>query len=152
MTNSSARYPRARLSANLQDAHVYVFRRAVLEILAGKPRFQSLREEFFPWLCALQYHRGKRLKYKDGACLPSCHSLWQLADSHLISLTPASQYAVSNHLAQTCHTPRRDRIESLSGGTIRYISFSHIFSGRRHRSRCRVFPEFTRRCNSSSRI
>ena len=60
------RYPRAKLSASLQDSHVYVFRRAVLDLLNEKPNFESLQGEFIPWLCTLQHHRGKRAKHKDG--------------------------------------------------------------------------------------
>ncbi|KZT11063.1 UDP-3-O-glucosamine N-acyltransferase [Laetiporus sulphureus 93-53] len=58
-----SRYPRARLSANLEDSHVYVCRRQVLDALNEKPQFDSIREEFIPWLCKPQYQRVKRVKY-----------------------------------------------------------------------------------------
>ncbi|KAI0786751.1 UDP-3-O-glucosamine N-acyltransferase [Abortiporus biennis] len=58
-----AKYPRPKLSASFQDSHVYVCRRPVLEILQDKTRFESIREEFIPWLCKSQYHRAKRAKY-----------------------------------------------------------------------------------------
>ena len=57
-------YPRTRFSGNLQDAHVYVCRRAVLDLLQEKIHLDSLREEFFPWLCKLQYSHSKRAKYE----------------------------------------------------------------------------------------
>ncbi|KAH8080294.1 UDP-3-O-glucosamine N-acyltransferase [Cristinia sonorae] len=60
-----SRYPRAKLSAGLQDSHVYICRRAVLDLLQEKPRFESIREELIPWLCTLQYHGGKRAKYQN---------------------------------------------------------------------------------------
>lgn len=42
---------------------MYVCRRAVLDLLQEKTHFVSLREEFFPWLCKLQYSRSRRLKH-----------------------------------------------------------------------------------------
>ncbi|CAL1706994.1 unnamed protein product [Somion occarium] len=67
------RYPRSKLSANLQDAHVYVCRRTVLDVLKEKPRFDSIREEFIPWLCTPQYNSRKRSKY--GHILNPLHNL-----------------------------------------------------------------------------
>ncbi|KAK7692711.1 hypothetical protein QCA50_004344 [Cerrena zonata] len=61
--NLLRRYPRAKLSANLQDAHVYLFRKSVLDVLKEKTRFDSIREDFIPWLCTPQYHPRKRNKY-----------------------------------------------------------------------------------------
>ncbi|PCH43689.1 UDP-3-O-glucosamine N-acyltransferase [Wolfiporia cocos MD-104 SS10] len=58
-----SRYPRARLSATLQDSHVYVCRRQVLDALQQKSRFDSIREEFIPWLCKPQYQRTKQERY-----------------------------------------------------------------------------------------
>ncbi|KAH9485327.1 putative translation initiation factor eIF-2B subunit gamma [Psilocybe cubensis] len=58
-----SRFPRVKLSASLKDSHVYVCRRYVLDLLHEKPHFLSLKEEFFPWLCKLQYRRSKRVKY-----------------------------------------------------------------------------------------
>jgi translation initiation factor eIF-2B subunit gamma len=57
------RYSRAKLSSVFQDSHVYVCRRYVLDLLHEKQQFTSLREEFFPWLCTIQYQRGKRARY-----------------------------------------------------------------------------------------
>jgi len=42
---------------------VYVCRRYVLDLLQEKQQFTSLREEFFPWLCTVQYQGVKRAKY-----------------------------------------------------------------------------------------
>ncbi|KAG2036138.1 nucleotide-diphospho-sugar transferase [Suillus americanus] len=58
-----SRYPQAKLSSRLLDSHVYVCKRAMLDLLAQKTRFDSLREDFFPWLCKLQYQSTKREKY-----------------------------------------------------------------------------------------
>jgi len=58
-----SRYPRAKLSANLHDSHVYICSRHVLDALQQKDRFDSIREEFIPWLCKPQYQRTKQEKY-----------------------------------------------------------------------------------------
>ncbi|KAG7086662.1 hypothetical protein E1B28_002602 [Marasmius oreades] len=56
-------YPRTRLSTNFQDSHIYVCRRSILDLLHEKQHFDSLREEFMPWLCKIQYQRLKQEKY-----------------------------------------------------------------------------------------
>lgn len=60
------RHPRAILSSSLQDSHVYVCRRSVLDLLHIKRHFDGFRQEFLPWLCRVQYQRAKREKYKHG--------------------------------------------------------------------------------------
>lgn len=57
------RYPRTNMSSKLQDSHVYVCKRQVLGVLQQKGDFESLREDFFPWLCKLQYQKTRQLKY-----------------------------------------------------------------------------------------
>ncbi|KAK7440202.1 Translation initiation factor eIF-2B subunit gamma [Stygiomarasmius scandens] len=59
-----SKYPRTNLSRKYQDSHVYVCRRSVLDLLHEKRHFDSFREEFFPWLCKIQYQRVKREKYE----------------------------------------------------------------------------------------
>lgn len=62
------RYPRARMTTKLADAHVYVCKPAVLQVLQEKKaQFDSVREEFMPWLCKVQTQRTKREKYSSGA-------------------------------------------------------------------------------------
>ncbi|KIJ61356.1 hypothetical protein HYDPIDRAFT_31440 [Hydnomerulius pinastri MD-312] len=58
-----SRYPRAKLSSKFQDSHVYVCKREVLDALQQKIELDSLREDFFPWLCKVQYQATKRSKY-----------------------------------------------------------------------------------------
>ncbi|KAI6008581.1 UDP-3-O-glucosamine N-acyltransferase [Pisolithus marmoratus] len=57
------RYPRTNVSSKLQDSHVYVCKREVLGVLQQKSEFESLREDFFPWLCKLQYQQTRHAKY-----------------------------------------------------------------------------------------
>ncbi|KAI0633602.1 UDP-3-O-glucosamine N-acyltransferase [Trametes polyzona] len=56
-------YPRTKLSASFRDSHVYVCRRTVLDVLQQKSHFDSMKEEFIPWLCKPQYQRTRREKY-----------------------------------------------------------------------------------------
>ncbi|KAF5372959.1 hypothetical protein D9758_001687 [Tetrapyrgos nigripes] len=58
-----SKYPRTKLSRKYQDSHVYVCRRSVLDLVKEKRHFDSFREEFFPWLCKIQYQRVKRERY-----------------------------------------------------------------------------------------
>lgn len=55
------------MTVNLLDAHVYVCKRAVLDVLAQKPHLDSIREEFVPWLCKVHTQKTKRAKYGNGA-------------------------------------------------------------------------------------
>lgn len=59
----NASHPHLRLSSRFKDSHVYVCRHSVLDLLHEKPHFISLKEEFFPWLCKVQYRQSKRVKY-----------------------------------------------------------------------------------------
>lgn len=61
-----SQYPRAKLSSRLQDSHVYVCKREVLDVLQRKPEVDSLREDFLPWLCKVHYQATKRSKYGRG--------------------------------------------------------------------------------------
>ncbi|EPQ57409.1 UDP-3-O-glucosamine N-acyltransferase [Gloeophyllum trabeum ATCC 11539] len=82
------KYPRTRLSANLQDSHVYVCRRSVLDALSEKPNFDSIREEFIPWLCKVQYQRTKRERYGT-VLMPRTNTLSQhVALQHSTSRVP----------------------------------------------------------------
>ncbi|KAI0368336.1 UDP-3-O-glucosamine N-acyltransferase [Pilatotrama ljubarskyi] len=58
-----SQYPRTKLSASFRDSHVYVCRRSVLDALQEKNHFDSMKEEFIPWLCKPQYQRTRREKY-----------------------------------------------------------------------------------------
>ena len=46
---------------------MYVCRRYVLDLLHEKQQFTSLRDEFFPWLCTVQYQRVKRVRYRQSS-------------------------------------------------------------------------------------
>ncbi|KDR75446.1 hypothetical protein GALMADRAFT_227095 [Galerina marginata CBS 339.88] len=81
-----SRHPRVKLSSSLEDSHVYVCRRPVLDLLNEKPHFQSLREEFLPWLCKIQYRRSKRTKYEKALNVLSRPTSQSLSLSHSSTL------------------------------------------------------------------
>lgn len=66
LISPTTRYPRTKLSSSFRDSHVYVCRRTVLDVLQQKSHFDSLREEFIPWLCKPQYQKTRREKYGNG--------------------------------------------------------------------------------------
>ncbi|THH15478.1 hypothetical protein EW146_g5006 [Bondarzewia mesenterica] len=76
-----SRYPRTNLSSSYQDSHVYMCKRAVLDLLQQKTGFDSFREEFVPWLCKLQYQRAKREKYGRSTSIFFFSSLGQLTNT-----------------------------------------------------------------------
>ncbi|KAG6333563.1 hypothetical protein ID866_5525 [Astraeus odoratus] len=60
-----SRYPRIKFSSKLQDSHVYVCKRGILDLLQQKTELDSFREDFLPWLCKLQYQKVRYMKYGD---------------------------------------------------------------------------------------
>ncbi|KAH8828298.1 UDP-3-O-glucosamine N-acyltransferase [Flagelloscypha sp. PMI_526] len=57
------RYPRVALTSKYTDSHIYVCKHVVLDALAEKHSFDSVRQHFFPWLCKVQYQKAKLEKY-----------------------------------------------------------------------------------------
>ncbi|KAF7361967.1 UDP-3-O-[3-hydroxymyristoyl] glucosamine N-acyltransferase [Mycena venus] len=92
-----SRYPRTVLSSNLQDSHVYVCKRSVLDVLQEKHHFDSFREEFLPWLCKVQYQRTKREKYEH-LLKPVANTSQALALKHSTLLSKSKQ--------QIAHVPK----------------------------------------------
>lgn len=63
-------YPRAKLTTRFVDSHVYVCKHAVLDaIQEKKQQFDSIREEFIPWLCKMQTQKSRRDKYSHSKLL-----------------------------------------------------------------------------------
>ncbi|KIY63067.1 UDP-3-O-glucosamine N-acyltransferase [Cylindrobasidium torrendii FP15055 ss-10] len=66
--NILSRFPHPKLSSRFRDSHIYVCKRGVLDLLcAAHQDFESLREEFFPWLCKLGRSKRRRAQYADAA-------------------------------------------------------------------------------------
>ena len=109
-------HSRVSLSTRLSDAHVYVCRRAVLDLLLLKQKdADSFREEFFPWLCKLQTHRARRQKYmallKDSN--PISQSQTQdLALQHSTSHKPLLSDVSSPHMGSADSSPETSTRDS----------------------------------------
>ncbi|KAJ7733773.1 UDP-3-O-glucosamine N-acyltransferase [Mycena maculata] len=95
-----SRYPRASLSSNLQDSHVYVCKRSVLDVLQDKHHFDSFREEFLPWLCKVQYQRTKRQKYEQLLNPTGNNASQALALKHSTMLSKSKQQQ-ANHVPKS---------------------------------------------------
>ncbi|EKM54376.1 uncharacterized protein PHACADRAFT_174871 [Phanerochaete carnosa HHB-10118-sp] len=98
------RYPRAKMSASLQDAHVYVCKRSVLDILQEKSDFDSFREEFIPWLCKPQYSSRKRAKYANILNPPANTSTHHMSLEHSTTYIPSHTHSVREHLREDIRT------------------------------------------------
>jgi translation initiation factor eIF-2B subunit gamma len=62
-----SRYQKALLSTQLLPAHVYVLSIRALKILEAIPTFQSIKEDFVPFLAKLQWQTPLLRKYSDSA-------------------------------------------------------------------------------------
>ncbi|ORX56896.1 nucleotide-diphospho-sugar transferase [Hesseltinella vesiculosa] len=51
------KFPRVRLHTNLQDAHLYIFKRWVLDMLADKEYIASISDDLIPMLVKCQYQK-----------------------------------------------------------------------------------------------
>ena len=86
------RYPRVRISLKLQIFFVYVCNRSVLEVLQEFRLFVSLKEDFFPWLCKVQYQATKRGRYG--------YTLGVLSNSASYSM-PMKHSTLYSHVSKT---------------------------------------------------
>ena len=69
------RYPRVNLTTNLQDAHIYIFKRWVIELLRRNDRIASLRTDLLPVLAKMQWQ--SQLRTREGISeriFPHSHS------------------------------------------------------------------------------
>jgi translation initiation factor eIF-2B subunit gamma len=54
-----------RLTTRYLDAHVYIFKKAVLDLILQKKSISSIREDLVPWLCKIQFQAGKRARWAN---------------------------------------------------------------------------------------
>ncbi|KAI0690087.1 UDP-3-O-glucosamine N-acyltransferase [Cytidiella melzeri] len=99
-------YPKVRLSATMLDAHVYVCRRSVLNVIQEKSRLDSMREEFIPWLCKPQYSPAKRHKYGSALSSPSAAPSQGLALQHATLHTRSSEPSMHPSSTSSIGEPR----------------------------------------------
>ena len=63
-------FPNLTLSSKLLDAHVYVLRRGVLDLLLERPQIASIREDLLPWLSKWSYQSGLAKKWNHALNIP----------------------------------------------------------------------------------
>ena len=51
------RFPRVRVHTNLNDAHLYIFKKWVLDLVADKENISSISEDLIPMLVKCQYQK-----------------------------------------------------------------------------------------------
>ncbi|KAI8982067.1 nucleotide-diphospho-sugar transferase [Mycotypha africana] len=51
------KFPRVRVYTNLQDAHLYIFKRWVIDMIADKDKITSISKDLIPMLVKCQYQR-----------------------------------------------------------------------------------------------
>ncbi|KAG2173592.1 hypothetical protein INT43_005010 [Umbelopsis isabellina] len=51
------RFPRVKLHMNLQDAHLYIFKHWVLDVIKAKEKISSIRQDLVPLIIKCQYQR-----------------------------------------------------------------------------------------------
>ncbi|KAF8578004.1 nucleotide-diphospho-sugar transferase [Ramaria rubella] len=94
------KYPRIRIITRFADSHVYVCRRSILSVIIEKPALESIREDLVPFLCKLQYRKGKRFRWEpmlnESTNIPTHHppsrssSSWRSTTTSRASSAPAS--------------------------------------------------------------
>lgn len=80
-------HPSLSLSTRLLDAHVYVFRRTVLDLLATRRGrdLSSVREQFVPWLVKGAWQEGLGHRWAPSEC-----RVGYIADSSSLPAAPRS--------------------------------------------------------------
>jgi len=109
-----SQFPHTRLSSALEDSHIYVCRRTVLDLLHAKLHFSSLREEFFPWLCTIQYQLPKRIKYGQALKPTAKASSQTLSLQHSSLLARISNLEDEQNDTNSLAFPGESDLENLS--------------------------------------
>ncbi|TIB66366.1 hypothetical protein E3P78_00120 [Wallemia ichthyophaga] len=81
-------FPNLSLSTKLLDAHVYIVRKGVLDLLIQRPQISSIREDLLPWLCKWSYQKGLGDKWS--------HLLHLAQDPFIDALTHSTTQSCSN--------------------------------------------------------
>ena len=65
-------HPKLSMTTRLLDAHIYVFRRTFLDLLADRQTrdLDSMREQVVPWLVKGSWQKGLADKWSSGTCSP----------------------------------------------------------------------------------
>lgn len=93
------KFGRCRVTSQLADSHVYVFKRSVLELLPLVPEFKSIKKDLVPFLCSLQYSRTRRNKFSHILTPPQkVTTAENVQDKGEISVFTALQYSTTQEL------------------------------------------------------
>jgi translation initiation factor eIF-2B subunit gamma len=65
------RYPRMNVTTTLQDAHIYIFKRWVLDLIVKNEKISSLRTDLLPVLAKMQWQSNLRKRQGIDECIPS---------------------------------------------------------------------------------
>ncbi|KIY44316.1 hypothetical protein FISHEDRAFT_51520 [Fistulina hepatica ATCC 64428] len=123
--NMLRQHAHARLSINYVDAHVYVCRNAVIDLLLDRTVFDSFKHEFLPWLCQLQYSRRKMAKYS------SCRSSYLVMAYHwVVSSTNELDQLTFGHTS--LNNPRHESAGFTVGLVLCAPDYTQEYIGRAH--------------------
>lgn len=87
-------FPNISISTLIQDAHIYVFKRWVLDFVVAHPKITSIKEDLVPLLVKLQYRKGLAQKY-DLATYATTRAFQQMALEASSTQTKTSESLVT---------------------------------------------------------
>ncbi|PVF97474.1 nucleotide-diphospho-sugar transferase [Serendipita vermifera] len=100
------KFGNCRMTRNLDDSHVYVFKRTVLDILPMLPHIQSIRKDLIPFLCSLQYSRTKRKQFSEVLVHPERRTTADnVQEKGSLNAAVAFQYSTTQHVELKSLTP-----------------------------------------------
>ena len=116
-------FPKLKLSTQVSDAHVYVVKRNVLDLLIARPEIASIREDLIPWLCKWCWQKGLWNKWGGALNLESNDYEFALEHSTNQSLDKVpednqkvdskNQYSTSSNAHSNVSPNQRIRVEML---------------------------------------
>ncbi|TPX35740.1 hypothetical protein SmJEL517_g01952 [Synchytrium microbalum] len=118
-TSLIRKFPVFHLHTGLRDAHLYVCKHWVLDLLVLNPKIASLRAEMLPLLVKCQYsEKAARAAQVDKAIFP--HHRLPTTSQTRVTPTPTPTISISNHVRVTAlvtrdgYTARANTISSYS--------------------------------------
>jgi hypothetical protein len=63
------RYPRVNIATTLQDAHIYIFKRWVIDLIVKNEKISSLRSDLLPLLAKMQWQSNLRKREGIDECI-----------------------------------------------------------------------------------
>ncbi|KAJ3189446.1 hypothetical protein HDU85_003076 [Gaertneriomyces sp. JEL0708] len=107
------KFPRIKLYTNLRDAHVYVFKRWVMDIVVADKTISSIRKDLMKYLVQCQYSHQARAKARVNQLLSANPDVF--AEAELLSTTSSLGVDKLMQRMQSMHLMARDsEISNLS--------------------------------------